>query len=129
MTHTYSRGCFKLIFRKCLSHTSLLLPCKHTYILYRNCPPSRAFAHRRMILLNTSIITLLLLFSVFPEFGCFFFLFIFYCSYLFSSSSSAFFHAFLIFRACIFLFVLFLTLFLFLFNTFSYVSFSFSSFF
>lgn len=51
MTHTYSRGCFKLIFRKCLP-IHLLLPYAREYtrtrahvdVLYRDRPPSRASA-------------------------------------------------------------------------------------
>lgn len=51
MTHTYTRGCFKLIFRKCLPIHTPYPPCRkhkqrhpHTNVLYRDCPPSRAFA-------------------------------------------------------------------------------------
>lgn len=51
MTHTYTRGCFKLIFRKCLPIHTPYPRCRkhkqrhpHTNVLYRDCPPSRAFA-------------------------------------------------------------------------------------
>lgn len=58
MTHTYSRGCFKLIFRKCLpihlmlpyhaihvcAHVRACIRIAHLDVLYRDCPPSRASA-------------------------------------------------------------------------------------
>lgn len=54
MTHIYSRGCFKLIFRKCLPIHTFYPPQAastrrhtYTYVLYRDCPPSRAFASSR----------------------------------------------------------------------------------
>lgn len=57
MTHIYSRGCFKLIFRKCLPIHTFYPPQAastrrhtYTYVLYRDCPPSRAFASSRTIL-------------------------------------------------------------------------------
>lgn len=46
MTHTYSRGCFKLIFRKCLLHTHLQPSMSRAHIHVRSLSrsPSRAFA-------------------------------------------------------------------------------------
>lgn len=75
MTHTYTRGCFKLIFRKCLPIHTPYPPCRkhkqrhpHTNVLYRDCPPSRTFA--------SSILQhpLLFLFVVFPALEYFFLL-------------------------------------------------------
>lgn len=48
MTHTYSRGCFKLIFRKCLHVHTLFARAAHihkhtrTLDVCHDCPPSRA---------------------------------------------------------------------------------------
>lgn len=48
MTHTYSRGCFKLIFRKCLPILSLLY--SHTCSIYsRSLSWSPAFSHFRTV--------------------------------------------------------------------------------
>lgn len=80
MTHTYSHGCFKLIFRKCLPKHTPYPPCRkhtqrhtYTYVLYRDCPPSRVFR----IVERYNISTLFLLFAVFSGLGYFFFLFSF----------------------------------------------------
>lgn len=84
MTHTYSRGCFKLIFRKCLpTYTSRSLSREYTHtrahvdVLYRDRPPSRASApsndtrhpHPRLLLLSSYCFPTILFFpfSSFPS--------------------------------------------------------------
>lgn len=55
MTHTYSRGCFKLIFRKCLPIYTSYPPCcehtqGHTYTFFITIARLLALSHRRTIL-------------------------------------------------------------------------------
>lgn len=84
MTHTYSRGCFKLIFRKCLPIYTPLpsVPRAHAeiHILVRSLSRLPAFSRFRIVerYYNTSTTTLFLLFAVFPGLG-------YFLSFLFSS--------------------------------------------
>lgn len=94
MTHTYTRGCFKLIFRKCLPiHTPYPLRVAstssgtHTRTFFIAIARLLALSRRRMILQHP----LLFLFVVFPALEYFFpsYLSPFF-AYLFSSTSSSF---------------------------------------
>lgn len=76
MTHTYSRGCFKLIFRKCLPHTPLLSAVLRAHADTHVCTRTffiaiarlLALSHRRAILQHLYAI----LFAVFLGLGYFF---------------------------------------------------------
>lgn len=76
MTHTYSRGCFKLIFRKCpLTYTLFARTHTHTRMLdvYHDCAPSRAF-HTIERYLPPSFVIFLSLYFPFLFSICFLFL-------------------------------------------------------
>lgn len=92
MTHTYSRGCFKLIFRKCLSYTPPTLRVAGTHTYVRSLSRSPAFSRFRTIerYYNTSTPTLLPPSAVFSGLRCFFPSYFPSFSYPFSSTSSSF---------------------------------------
>jgi len=101
MTHTYSHGCFKLIFRKCHPHTQP--PTLRAASTSRNTPTHERFLSRLPAFsrfrtrveryYNTRSFSSLL---VFPRFGDFLSYFLFVFSYPFSPTSSvSFFYFFL----------------------------------